>query len=86
MQPAGMDSPFKSDILAGQVALITGGGSGIGLEISRQLGEGGAHTRQQAVVAMPCFSALSQNGRVEPPSLYQRANRPGPQGCTAPSC
>ncbi len=33
-----MDSPFKSSILAGKVALITGGGSGIGLEISRQLG------------------------------------------------
>jgi hypothetical protein len=32
-------SPFKPGVLAGKVALITGGGSGIGLEITRQLGE-----------------------------------------------
>jgi len=32
-------SPFKPDVLAGKVALVTGGGSGIGLEITRQLGE-----------------------------------------------
>lgn len=31
-------SPFKEDALAGKVALVTGGGSGIGLEISRYLG------------------------------------------------
>ncbi|KAL8461887.1 hypothetical protein ACS0TY_033098 [Phlomoides rotata] len=37
-----MESPFKSDILKGQVALLTGGGSGIGFEISTQLGKHGA--------------------------------------------
>ncbi|EPS57641.1 hypothetical protein M569_17177, partial [Genlisea aurea] len=37
-----MDSPFKSDALKGKVALLTGGGSGIGLEISAQFGRHGA--------------------------------------------
>lgn len=35
-------SIFKSGILAGQVALVTGGGSGIGAGIARRLGEQGA--------------------------------------------
>ncbi|GAV73496.1 adh_short_C2 domain-containing protein [Cephalotus follicularis] len=37
-----MESPFKADIVKGQVVLITGGGSGIGFEISTQFGKHGA--------------------------------------------
>ncbi|XP_075523039.1 peroxisomal 2,4-dienoyl-CoA reductase [(3E)-enoyl-CoA-producing]-like isoform X2 [Primulina tabacum] len=37
-----MESPFKPDILKGKVALLTGGGSGIGFEISTQFGKHGA--------------------------------------------
>jgi len=36
--PKNQVSPFKSDTLAGRVALVTGGGSGIGFECARQIG------------------------------------------------
>ena len=35
-------SPFFPDVLAGRVCLVTGGGSGIGYEIAKQMGEHGA--------------------------------------------
>ncbi|VFQ58749.1 unnamed protein product [Cuscuta campestris] len=42
MESAAAASPFRSDILRGQVALLTGGGSGIGFEIATQFGKHGA--------------------------------------------
>lgn len=38
----GNESPYKNNIIQDQVAIITGGGSGIGFEIARQLGKHGA--------------------------------------------
>ena len=35
-------SPFHADVLAGQVAFVTGGGTGIGKQIARLLGQHGA--------------------------------------------
>ncbi|XP_042040881.1 peroxisomal 2,4-dienoyl-CoA reductase [(3E)-enoyl-CoA-producing]-like [Salvia splendens] len=37
-----MESPFSGDIVKGKVALLTGGGSGIGLDMAIQLGKHGA--------------------------------------------
>lgn len=35
-------SPFRADLLAGKVALVTGGATGLGLEVARTLGAHGA--------------------------------------------
>ncbi|CAH9143486.1 unnamed protein product [Cuscuta epithymum] len=42
MESSSSVSPFRSDVISGKVALLTGGGSGIGLEISTQFGKHGA--------------------------------------------
>lgn len=35
-------SPFRADLLQGKVALVTGGATGLGLEVARVLGSHGA--------------------------------------------
>ncbi|CAM9801890.1 unnamed protein product [Ectocarpus sp. 4 AP-2014] len=42
MSSSVIQSPFRQDCLRGKVALVTGGGSGIGFQIARQLGLHGA--------------------------------------------
>ena len=58
-------SPFRKGVLEGRVALVTGGGSGIGLEISRQLGLHGARVvisgRRKPVLENAC-SLLANQG------------------------
>jgi peroxisomal 2,4-dienoyl-CoA reductase len=53
-------SPFNDSILSHRVALVTGGGSGIGLEITRQLGLHGATVvisgRRDHVLGAACSS------------------------------
>ncbi|KAJ8758756.1 hypothetical protein K2173_000477 [Erythroxylum novogranatense] len=57
------ESPFKANILSGKVALLTGGASGIGYEISLQLGKHGASVavmgRRRHVVDAAASSLLS---------------------------
>lgn len=59
------ESVFRNDILSAQVALITGGGTGIGKEIARTLGEHGARlaicSRKQDVIEATA-NELHENG------------------------
>ncbi|RWW62879.1 hypothetical protein BHE74_00029983 [Ensete ventricosum] len=65
-----MESPFKADILKGKVAVVTGGGSGIGLEISTQFGRHGAAVaimgRRRQVLDAAVAALRSEGIRVSP--------------------
>ena len=64
------NSPFVKDCLQGKVALITGGGSGIGFEIARQLGLHGASIivsgRRQAVLEEACNKLAADGIKAAP--------------------
>ncbi|MBC7658597.1 MAG: SDR family oxidoreductase [Chitinophagaceae bacterium] len=59
-------SPFKSDILKGKVAFITGGGSGINFGIAQALAAHGAHIammgRREEVLKKACEELASKFG------------------------
>ena len=58
-------SPFRADVLSGQVALITGGGTGIGKEIARVLGRHGARiaiASRKADVLVAASAELAAEG------------------------
>ncbi|KAJ3693524.1 hypothetical protein LUZ60_009004 [Juncus effusus] len=60
-----METPFRADILKGKVALITGGGSGIGFEIATQFGRHGAAVAvmgRRRQVLDSAVTALSNEG------------------------
>ena len=54
-------SPFRADLLQGKVALVTGGATGLGLEIARVLGSHGARvaicSRKEEPVILAAMSA-----------------------------
>jgi NAD(P)-dependent dehydrogenase (short-subunit alcohol dehydrogenase family) len=61
----GRQSPFRADLLEGKVALVTGGATGLGLEIARVLGSHGARvaicSRKEANLAAS-VAALQREG------------------------
>src|ERR1700722_18585363 len=58
-------SPFRLDLLAGKRILVTGGGTGLGKEISRGFAAHGAHVficgRREQILKNTCDEIRSQN-------------------------
>ncbi|MGE0233510.1 MAG: SDR family oxidoreductase [Flavobacteriaceae bacterium] len=61
-----MKSPFRSDLLAGKRILVTGGGTGLGKEISIGFAAHGAHVyicgRREQVLAEACAEIAKKTG------------------------
>ena len=73
-------SPFRPDVLAGQVAFVTGGGTGIGKEICRVLGHHGARiaiASRKREVLDAAAAELACGGDRGPRRLVRRARRGG---------
>lgn len=86
-------SPFRADCLAFKVALITGGGSGIGFEIARQMLRHGCRGviicgRRQNFLARACAlltreEITSQQQKQQQKVLYQVCDVRNPDDCQA---
>jgi peroxisomal 2,4-dienoyl-CoA reductase len=87
--PISSKSPFRSDCLAGRVALLTGGGSGIGFEIARQLLHHGCAAvvlcgRRAAFLQKACaILAAEKGGLPNRRVLYQVCDVRKPEDCQA---
>ncbi|MTE01741.1 SDR family oxidoreductase [Paracoccus sp. YIM 132242] len=62
-------SPYKPDLLAGKRILVTGGGTGLGLEMSRGFSALGAHVficgRREDVLAEACQTIAAEGGAAD---------------------
>lgn len=62
-------SPYKPDLLAGKRILVTGGGTGLGLEMSRGFSALGAHVficgRREDVLAEACTTIAAEGGAAD---------------------
>jgi len=61
-----MKSPFRADLLAGKRILVTGGGTGLGKEMSMGFAAHGAHVficgRREQVLADACAEIAKKTG------------------------